>query len=120
MKLIKLTSCILFSSNNCSKGSASGYSTEVRKEFVLKQLVDLLGPDASFPTSYFDKVWTDEYILSGSQIIHRPHQNNGHPSLQQSYMNGRLFFAATETAVEFSGYMEGAVIAAKRMSEKLI
>jgi monoamine oxidase len=29
-------------------------------------------------------------------------------------MNGRLYFSGTETAGEFAGYMEGALIAAKR------
>ncbi|WP_343565708.1 hypothetical protein [Sphingobacterium sp.] len=34
-------------------------------------------------------------------------------------MNNKLFFAATETATELPGYMEGAVVAAKAIAEKL-
>lgn len=99
---------------------AAAYPPEVRKEFVLSQLGDLFGAQALKPFTYFDKVWTDEFILSGNQLIQRPHQNNGHPLLQREYMNGKLFFAATETATEYSGYMEGAVIAAQSITDKIV
>ncbi|MFT3902078.1 MAG: hypothetical protein QM727_02855 [Niabella sp.] len=36
-----------------------------------------------------------------------------------SYMNGKLYFSGTETAAEFAGYMEGAVISAVEMATKL-
>jgi len=97
----------------------AGYTREVRKEFVLKQLGELLGEQASHPLAYYDKVWTDEYIVSENQNVQRPHQNNGHPALQNSYMDGRLYFANTETATEFPGYMEGAVISARSAAERL-
>ncbi|MFC6268166.1 flavin monoamine oxidase family protein [Frigoriflavimonas asaccharolytica] len=98
-------------------GGATTYSQEVRKEFVLKQLAELLGAEASNPVNYFDKIWTDEFIISGNQMIQRPHQNNGHSVLQNSYMNGRVLFSGTETATEFGGYMEGAVISALRIAD---
>lgn len=101
-------------------GGVASYSQDVRREFVLRQLGELLGEKALKPTAYFDKVWTDEYVLAGNQDIQRPHQNNGHPLLQESYMNGKLFFAATETAVEYSGYMEGAVIAAQSIANRIV
>ncbi|MGC4231847.1 MAG: NAD(P)/FAD-dependent oxidoreductase [Niabella sp.] len=98
---------------------AASYPQEIRKEFVLRQLGELLGEQALKPLAYFDKVWTDEYILDGNQVIQRPHQYNGHPLLQQNYMNGKLFFAGTETAAEFAGYMEGAVNAAQSIAARL-
>ncbi|GGG88112.1 hypothetical protein GCM10007415_22580 [Parapedobacter pyrenivorans] len=100
-------------------GGAASYSPEVRKEYVLRQLGELLGVEALTPTTYFDKVWTDEFISGGSQLIQRPHQYNGHPLLLESYMEGKLFFSATETATAYAGYMEGAVIAAKRISNAI-
>lgn len=100
-------------------GGAASYSQEVRKEFALRQLGDLLGAEAIKPAAYFDKVWNDEFVLAGNPVIQRPHQNNGHPLLQESYMNGRLFFATTETSTRFPGYMEGAVIAAQSVAAKL-
>lgn len=98
-------------------GGASSYSQEVRKELVLRQLTELLGEDILNFNYYTDKIWTDEYVLSGNQIIQRPHQNNGHPLLQKSYMNDKLHFAGTESATEFSGYMEGAIISALKIAE---
>jgi len=98
---------------------AASYTSEVRKELVLKQLAELLGEQAASPSAYFDQVWNDEFILAGQPIIQRPHQNNGHPLLQRSYMNGKLFFCGTETALEYSGYMEGAVFAAKELAERI-
>jgi len=98
-------------------GAASGYSQEVRKEFVLRQLAELLGKEVLNPVSYSDKVWTDEFVLVGSQLIQRPHQNNGHPLLQQSYLNDKLYFSGTETATEFAGYMEGSVISAMKIAD---
>lgn len=97
---------------------ASSYSPEVRKELVLEQLTKLLGEEIKNPILYTDKIWMDEFVMSGNQIIHRPHQNNGHPALQQIYMNGKLFFSGTETAIEFGGYMEGAVISALKIADR--
>ena len=98
-------------------GGASSYSQKVREELVLKQLAQLLGNDILNPLSYKDKIWTDEFVFSGSQVIQRPHQNNGHPLLQERYMNGKLYFAGTETSTDYSGYMEGAIISALRMAD---
>lgn len=100
-------------------GGAASYSKEVRQEFVLKQLGELLGEKAINPVAYFDKVWADEFILDGNPIIVRPHQNNGHPLLQRAYMNGKLYFCGTESATKFPGYMEGAVVTAKEILSKI-
>ncbi|RXJ49790.1 flavin monoamine oxidase family protein [Gelidibacter gilvus] len=101
-----------------SSGSTS-YSKEVRKELVLKQLEKLLGAEASNPISYFDKVWTDEFVSGENQIIHRPHQNNGHPIFMKSYLDNTIFFSGTESSSEYSGYMEGAIISAKTICNKI-
>lgn len=99
-------------------GGAAGFNTEVRKANVLRQLSELFGAEAAIPTSYYDKVWDDEYIVQGNTLIERPHQNNGHPLLQMDYWDGKLLFCGTETASEFAGYMEGAVNAAIRVADK--
>ncbi len=101
----------------------SGYashSNDARKKIVLQQLTELLGQDAMNYSSYFDKVWTDEFILGGNQIIQRSHQNNGHPLLHKSYMHNNLFFSGTETANQYSGYMEGAIISALKIMQQLV
>ena len=99
-------------------GGAAGFTTEVRKENVLRQLSELFGEEAKQPTAYYDKVWNDEYVIKDGAIIERPHQNNGHPILQMDYLDGKLLFCGTETATEFPGYMEGAVDAAIRVANK--
>jgi monoamine oxidase len=99
-------------------GGAVSYSLEVRKELVLRQLSELFGSEILNFISYTDKIWTDEYILNGNQIIQRPHQNNGHILLQKSYMNDRLFFSGTENSTQYGGYMEGTIISAKNIADK--
>lgn len=99
-------------------GAAALYSPATRKELVMKQLTELFGPEAWEMLHYEDKVWNDAFISSGSSAILLPHQNNGHPFLQQPYLEGKLWFCGTETAAKFGGYMEGAVIAAKTMADK--
>ncbi len=100
-------------------GGAISYSQEVRKEFVIRQLTELLGNKVLNYSSYSDKVWSDKFVLSENQTILRPHQNNGHSLLQNSYMNDKLFFSGTETATEFGGYMEGAIISASKVNERI-
>ena len=101
-------------------GGVAPYPQEIRKENVLKQLELLLGKEALNPTFYQDKVWTNEFILKDSQIIQHPHQNNGHPVFQDSYYSNRLLIAGTETAQEYPGYMEGAVISAKNVFDQIM
>lgn len=97
---------------------ASTLNQETRKANVLRQLSELLGKESAYPTAYFDKVWNDEFIVHGNQTIERPHQNNGHPLLQEAYLNERLFLCGTETASNFGGYMEGAIWSAIRVADK--
>jgi monoamine oxidase len=98
---------------------AAAYNIHKRKELVLRQLQELFGEDAVEPVSYLDKIWDNEYIVSGKQVIESPHQNNGHPVFQISYLNDKLFFCGTETVSHFGGYMEGAVFAALKTAEKI-
>jgi monoamine oxidase len=100
-------------------GAAANYSQELRKELLLQQLHELFGDKIMKPLAYFDKIWTDEYISGANQIIQRPHQNNGHKLLQNSYLGGKLCFSATETSSSYPGYMEGAVCAAKRILREI-
>ncbi len=100
-------------------GGAVGYSKETRKNQVLQHLKKLLGEKAASPIFYEDKIWTDEFVISGNQNIQWPHQNNGHLLLQKGFFNEKLFLCNTETSPEFSGYMEGAIRASTAIFEKL-
>ena len=95
-------------------------SLEERKKKVLTQLVHLFGSEAENYVSYNEKVWSDlglTHIPYDSFVM--PHQNNGHALYQEPYLNGILFISGTETATVFPGYMDGAVKAAKAVSEKI-
>jgi monoamine oxidase len=100
-------------------GGSAAYSREQRKNYVLQHLSKLIGTSANDPTFYDDKVWTDEFVVCESQSTLRPHENNGHPLLQKAYLNENLFFCNTETATDFSGYMEGAIRSVKTLFERL-
>lgn len=97
---------------------AARYSPKERKQMVLQQLSSLLGNPSLTPLTYTDKVWTGAHVFEGNPTILRPHENNGHPALQLGYMNEKLYFCGTETATEYAGYMEGALIAAQRMAPR--
>jgi monoamine oxidase len=101
-------------------GGAASYSQEARREFVLQHLQEMFGEKILHPLAYFDKVWIDEYVSGANQIIQRPHQNNGHKFLQESYLNGKLCFSSTETSSNCPGYMEGAVNSALRVLKEII
>ncbi len=94
----------------------AGSSQEERRSNVLRHLSGLFGKDAMHPTAYDDKVWNDSFLVYENLQPMRPHQNNGHPYLQDAYLGGNLFFCGTETSSEFSGYMEGAIRSAKRVA----
>jgi monoamine oxidase len=102
------------------QGSATQYSKEEREKMVVNQLIKLLGTAASEYCFYQDSCWANEpmtHVASNDFI--RPHQNNGHPLLAKNLWENKLFFAGTETANVYGGYMDGAIYAAKRVANEL-
>lgn len=100
--------------------AAAGYSKEVREKYILNQLADLMGQEVREHYLYEDMVWNGEFVLAGNPIIHRPHQNNGHPLLQEAYFNDKFHFCGTETATAHAGYMEGAIVAAQTVAGRIL
>jgi monoamine oxidase len=100
-------------------GSASQYTTEERKDKVIAQLKYYFGKEAQDFISYSDKIWNDKYIQAENDGFLSPHQNNGHSIYDDAYMNNKLFFTGTETIGAFGGYMEGAVISAKVIADRV-
>lgn len=100
-------------------GSASNYTFEERKEKVIKQLVHYFGEEAQAFESYNDKIWNDKYLQPSNDTFLPPHFNNGHRLFEDNYMNNKLFFTGTEVSPQFSGYMEGAIIAAKSVATRI-
>jgi monoamine oxidase len=100
-------------------GSALNYTFAERKQKVIEQLKHYFGNQAEEFIGYNDKIWNDNYIQPNKDTFLPPHFNNGHVVFDESYMNNKLFFTGTETTKTFSGYMEGAIIAANSIAAKI-
>lgn len=103
-------------------GAMSEYSKAERQAKILMQLEKIFGKEALNYSDYHETIWSEEeYTKNISQEgFVFPHQNNGHPIFRENYYNGRLFLSGTETASEFPGYMEGAIIAAKHVASVIL
>lgn len=100
-------------------GTAAHYSLEERRQKVIVQLANYFGEEANNYLSYNDTIWNDRYIQGSHTHFLPPHFNNGHSLLQYGYLGDKLFFSGTETSKLYSGYMEGAIIAAHNMISKI-
>jgi monoamine oxidase len=91
-----------------------------REKLVVAQLVRLLGDKAKHQYQYADWVWRDDlYVFTPYPSFQIPHQHAGHHLYQEMYWNNTLFFAGSETATAYGGYMEGAVHAAQQWAKRL-
>lgn len=92
--------------------SANTYtlSREKREADVIEQLRRLLGKEASNYLSYTEKMWKEEaFTYADQKKFVLPHQHNGHTLYTRPLMNGKVYFAGTETSPYFGGYLDGAV-----------
>lgn len=98
------------------------YSPTERLEKIKLQLAKVFGPEALQFTAYEETIWAKETATKSPNqngFVY-PHQNNGHPVFRASYCDNRLFFAGTETAQSYPGYMEGAVISAENTAKTIL
>lgn len=82
---------------------------EAREEKVLDQMRFYFGPELPIP-KYYEADWRSEsftFYPYSSEVM--PHQHNGNPMLRESFFDNRLYFAGSETAQVFPGYLDGAV-----------
>jgi monoamine oxidase len=88
----------------------------------LGQLGRLFGPEAMAPRHSALKDWAHE-AETATALDHDPprgHPAYGMPAVLRDIRDGRLFFAATETASEMGGLMEGALAAAEHVSLQVL
>ena len=91
-----------------------------RESKVIHQLQKLFGNDALEYSQYKEEIWRKEpYTFKDSEHYILPHQNNGHPIYQKEIFDNNLYIAGAETAIQFGGYMEGAVKSAQSIYQKL-
>jgi monoamine oxidase len=87
----------------------AGMTAEDRRQVVVDCLVRLFGEKASAPTRYVERSWEQEEWTRGCPTCRFPPGGwtAWGPWLRAPV--GRIHWAGTETATEWSGYMEGAV-----------
>ncbi|SFW60487.1 flavin monoamine oxidase family protein [Cellulophaga fucicola] len=95
-------------------------STE-RQEAVIKQLKNTFGSRVLEYVTYQEYLWSkEEYTFKASEAYIFPHQNNGNPIFSNSFFTDKLLISSSESALEFPGYMNGAVLAATATAKKIV
>ena len=88
----------------------------------VQQLVRLFGPQAGEPVDLILKDWAQD-VLTAAPLDRAPlahHPAYGLPKALSALCDGRLVLASTETALQFGGYLEGALEAAERCVSELV
>lgn len=91
-----------------------------RRQAVLDAFTTYFGPQAATPLGYMEKNWQEEVWSAGGPVgIFPPGLLTGYgPALRQPV--GRIHWAGTETALEWTGYMEGAVRSGERAASEIL
>ncbi|XP_012498278.1 PREDICTED: amine oxidase [flavin-containing] A [Propithecus coquereli] len=94
---------------------------EIRKRKICELYAKVLGSqEALQPVHYEEKNWCEEQYSGGCYTAYFP------PGIMTLYGRairqpvGRIYFAGTETATQWSGYMEGAVEAGERAAREVL
>lgn len=91
-----------------------------RRRAVLESFSHYFGPQAAEPTSYLEKDWSAEEFSRGCYGAHFA------PGVWTNYGDvlrdpvGRIHWAGAEYAVEWNGYMEGAVRSGRATAEEIL
>ena len=91
-----------------------------RRRTVVDSLVRYFGPEAGRPSAYLEKDWSAEEFTRGCYGAHFA------PGVWTSYGDvlrrpvGRVHWAGAEYAVEWNGYMEGAVRSGRATAHEIL
>jgi monoamine oxidase len=92
---------------------------EVRRDLVLQQLIDLYGSHAANPIDYLDHCWNlDSFAAGGPNPVVAPYAAMRY-GRALTEPHGRVHWAGAETAGEWTGCMNGAVLTGQRAAERL-
>lgn len=95
-------------------------SAEHRRRAVLEQLASLFGQQALSPSGYAEKSWIDDPWSRGCYVGLMP------PGVMTTLGSalrepcGRIHWAGTETATEWTGYIDGAIQAGGRAADEVL
>lgn len=100
----------------CDPRVFDAHSPEVRRAQVVKQLTDLFGPKAARPIDYIDHRWNeDAFAPGGPNPVVAPNATVRYGSVMTE-PHGRVHWGGTETAGEWTGSMNGAVLSGQRVA----
>lgn len=99
----------------------SQLSQDGRKQRICESLAEVFdSPEALKPVNYEEKNWIEEQYSGGCYTSMLP------PGCMLLYSKtlrepfNRIFFAGTETAVQWSGYMDGAISSGERAAREIL
>ncbi len=93
---------------------------EERRRTVLAEYARLFGPKAEAPTRFVEHSWADEEWSRGCFLGYFPPGvwTSLGPALRRP--EGRIHWASTETATEWTGYIEGALQSGERAAAEVL
>jgi len=93
-------------------------TSDQRRKVFLESLVRMFGPEAASPASYLEHSWADEKWSRGcfTGVFPPGVWTSLGPSLWKP--EGRIHWAGTETARQWTGYIEGALESGERASRE--
>ncbi|MCF4165199.1 FAD-dependent oxidoreductase [Zavarzinia compransoris] len=98
----------------------TGRTPDARRKAVVDTLVRILGPEAAEPIDYAENDWLAEEWSGGCYAGLMPPATLTAfgPAIRESA--GRVHFAGTESAIEATGYVEGALESGERAAREVI
>lgn len=107
-----------FDAHDAVKASAT--SPEARRKFVIEAVVAAFGAEGREPVDYQERDWTREQWSEGCYGAYMP------PGVLTGWGEalrrpvGPIHWAGTETAIQWSGYIEGAIEAGRRAAAEIM
>jgi monoamine oxidase len=103
----------------CDPRVFDAHPPEVRRAQVARQLTDLYGPRAAHPIDYVDHCWgADTFAPGGPNPAVAPYAITRYGAVMTE-PHGRVHWAGTETAGEWGGSMNGAVLSGQRVAHEV-
>jgi monoamine oxidase len=92
---------------------------EERRQAVLAELARFFGPQAAHPTGFVEKNWSEDRWSAGcyAGVMGPGVMTDCGPALRQPC--GRIHWAGTETAIEWTGYLDGAIESGQRAASEV-
>ncbi len=87
---------------------------------VFAQLARLFGAEAADPVQYFERDWSDDPYTNDEVAWVGEPRPYGDAAFTRPAMDGRLFWAGTETSAVGGGHMEGAVRSGRRAAASVL